>query len=74
MTVTGYIILSLVFLAIWFINRPEKEKTMKDVKSPDIEKMYRKSSREVSNMFRRSSAELNKVYEDSLNKLKGEIE
>ena len=50
MTVTGYIILSLVFLAIWFINRPEKEKTMKDIKSPDLDKMQRMSMGEVREM------------------------
>ena len=63
MTVTGYIILSLVFLAIWFINRPEKEKTMKDIKSPDLDKMQRMSMAEVREMYR-----------DGLKKLKGEIE
>ena len=63
MTVTGYIILSLVFLAIWFINRPEKEKTMKDIKSPDLDKMQRMSMGEVREMYR-----------DGLKKLKGEIE
>ena len=62
MTVTGYIILSLVFLAIWFINRPEK-KSMKDIKSPDLDKMQRMSMGEVREMYR-----------DSLKKLKGEIE
>ena len=61
MTVTGYIILSLVFLAIWFINRPEKEKTMKDIKSPDLDKMQRMSMSEVREMYR-----------DSLKKLKGD--
>ena len=63
MTVTGYIILSLVFLAIWFINRPEKDKTMKDIKSPDLDKMQRMSMAEVREMYR-----------DGLKKLKGEIE
>lgn len=63
MTVTGYIILSLVFLAIWFINRPEKEKTMKDVKSPDLDKMQRMSMSEVREMYR-----------DGLKKLKGDME
>ena len=52
MTVAGYIILSLVFLAIWFINRPEKEKTMKDIKSPDLDKMQRMSMAEVREMYR----------------------
>ena len=62
MTVTGYIILSLVFLAIWFINRPEKEKTMKDIKSPDLDKMQRMSMSEVREMYR-----------DSIKELKGDI-
>ena len=63
MTVTGYIILSLVFLAIWFINRPEKEKNMKDIKKPNLDSMERMAVNDIC-----------KMYRDGLKKLKGEIE
>ena len=58
MTVTGYIILSLVFLAIWFINRPEKEKTMKDIKKPNLDSMERMAVNDICKMYRDSIKEL----------------
>ena len=62
MTVTGYIILSLVFLAIWFINRPEKEKAMKDIKKPNLDSMERMAVNDIC-----------KMYRDSIKELKGDI-
>ena len=61
MTVTGYIILSLVFLAIWFINKPEK-KNMKDIKKPNLDSMERMAVNDIC-----------KLYRDSIKELKGDI-
>ena len=61
MTVTGYIILSLVFLAIWFINKPEKKK-MKDIKKPNLDSMERMAVNDIC-----------KMYRDSIKELKGDI-
>ena len=54
--------ISLVFLAIWFINRPEKEKTMKDIKKPNLDSMERMAVNDIC-----------KMYRDSIKELKGDI-